>query len=110
MNTQAIAQHLNTTESAIIRVEEWANVLFVVCRKLGARFVSKKVVKNTMNTQPKTINYTYPTGQKIEMILTNKGQYQMYVDGVFNSRIAANDVLSVDSLAAFATTDAVFTY
>lgn len=44
MNT-AIAQHLNVTESAIIRVEEWANVIFAVVRGLGARFVSKKVVK-----------------------------------------------------------------
>lgn len=41
----AIAQHLNITEAAIIRVEEWAHVLFVVCKKLGARFVSKKVIK-----------------------------------------------------------------
>jgi len=41
----AIAQHLNVAESAIVRIEEWAHVLFVVCKKLGARFVSKKVVK-----------------------------------------------------------------
>lgn len=40
-----IAQHLNIAESAIIRIEEWANVLFVVCRKLGGRFVSKRVAK-----------------------------------------------------------------
>jgi len=63
-----------------------------------------------MNTQPKTINYTYPTGEKMEMILTSKGQYQMYVNGVFSSRIDASDVLSVESLEAFATTDAIFTY
>ena len=44
MNT-AIAHHLNVTESAIIRVEEWANVIFTVVRGIGARFVSKKVVK-----------------------------------------------------------------
>ena len=44
MNAQ-IAQHLNIAESAIIRIEEWANVLFVVCRKLGGRFVSKRVAK-----------------------------------------------------------------
>jgi hypothetical protein len=44
MNT-AIAQHLNIAESAIVRVEEWANVMFAVVRGLGARFVSKKVVK-----------------------------------------------------------------
>lgn len=41
----AIAQKLNVLESAIVRVEEWANVLFVVVKGLGARFVSKKVVK-----------------------------------------------------------------
>lgn len=45
MQATAIARHLNIAESAILRIEEWANVLFVVCRKLGARFVSKKVVK-----------------------------------------------------------------
>jgi len=47
MNAQ-IAQHLNVAESAIIRVEEWASVLFVVCRKIGARFVSKKIVKKVV--------------------------------------------------------------
>ena len=49
MNTAAIAQHLNITKSAIVRIEEWANVLFVVCRRIGARFVSKKVVEAVMN-------------------------------------------------------------
>lgn len=43
-NTAAIATKLNVIESAIVRVEEWANVLFVVVKGLGARFVSKKVV------------------------------------------------------------------
>jgi hypothetical protein len=41
----AIATKLNVLESAIIRVEEWAHVLFVVVKGLGARFVSKKVVE-----------------------------------------------------------------
>lgn len=41
--TLQIANHLNIAESAIVRVEEWDNVLFVVCRKIRARFVSKKV-------------------------------------------------------------------
>jgi len=63
-----------------------------------------------MNTQPKTIKYTYPTGEKMEMILTQKGQYQMYVNGAFSSRIDASDVLNAETLAIFATTDAVFTY
>ena len=41
----AIAQHLNVTESAIIEVQEWARVLWVRVKGLGARFVSKKVAK-----------------------------------------------------------------
>lgn len=44
MNAQ-LAKHLNIIESAIIRVEEWSKVFFVVVRGLGARFVSKKAVK-----------------------------------------------------------------
>lgn len=44
MNAQ-IASHLNVAESAILRVEEWAHVLFAVVKGLGARFVSKKVVE-----------------------------------------------------------------
>jgi hypothetical protein len=44
-NTAAIATSLNVLECAIVRVDEWASVLFVVVKGLGARFVSKKVVK-----------------------------------------------------------------
>jgi hypothetical protein len=43
-NTNAIATKLNVLESAIVRIEEWASVMFVVVKGLGARFVSKKVV------------------------------------------------------------------
>lgn len=56
MNAAAIAQHLNITESAIVRIEEWKNVLFVVCRGLGARFVSKKVVDMKEYTDIKEYN------------------------------------------------------
>jgi hypothetical protein len=44
--TAAIAKHLNVAESAIVRVEEWATVLFAVVKGIGARFVSKKVVED----------------------------------------------------------------
>lgn len=44
MNAQ-IARHLNIVESAIVRVEEWANVIFAVIKGVGGRFISKKVVK-----------------------------------------------------------------
>lgn len=44
MNT-AIATKLNVLESAIVRIEEWTHVLFVVVKGLGGRFVSKKVIK-----------------------------------------------------------------
>lgn len=53
MNAAAVAQHLNIAESAIVRIEEWANVLFVVCRRLGARFVSYQIIK-IMN-EPTTV-------------------------------------------------------
>ena len=55
MNTATIATHLNVLESAITKVEEWANCLFVVVKGLGARFVSKKVVTD----KPSTIEYTW---------------------------------------------------
>jgi hypothetical protein len=44
MNTAAVATHLNVIESAIVKAEEWATVLFVVVKGLGARFVSKKII------------------------------------------------------------------
>ena len=44
----AIATKLNILESAIVRIEEWAHVLFVVIKGIGARFVSKKVVEEKM--------------------------------------------------------------
>jgi hypothetical protein len=43
MNTIAIANHLNVAADAIVEVQEWARVLWVRVRGLGARFVSKKV-------------------------------------------------------------------
>ena len=46
----AIATKLNILESAIVRIEEWAHVLFVVIKGIGARFVSKKVVEEKMET------------------------------------------------------------
>lgn len=49
MNTTAIARHLNVAESAITRCEEWARVLFVVVKGLGARFVSKKIMSSNSN-------------------------------------------------------------
>jgi hypothetical protein len=45
MNTAAIANHLNVAEAAIAEIQEWARVLWVRVRGMGARFVSKKVVK-----------------------------------------------------------------
>jgi hypothetical protein len=50
-NTAAIATKLNVLESAIVRVEEWVNVMFVVVKGLGGRFVSKKVVAVKMETK-----------------------------------------------------------
>jgi len=61
--TAAVAQHLNVVESAIIKIEEWNNVLFVVVKSLGARFVSKKItekkvtVKKLIDTKTGTVSY-----------------------------------------------------
>jgi hypothetical protein len=67
MNTTAIAKHLNIVESAIVRCEEWVNVLFVVAKGIGARFVSKKVVK-----EEKMDNYTY-TEENVRDIAAVRG-------------------------------------
>jgi hypothetical protein len=44
MNATAIAQHLNIAADAIVKIEEWAQVLWVKFVG-GCKFVSKKVVK-----------------------------------------------------------------
>lgn len=63
--TAQIAKHLNVVENAIVRVEKWAKVLFVVVKGLGARFVSKKVieVKNIGLT-----GYELPPGVSFDLI------------------------------------------
>jgi hypothetical protein len=52
----AIATKLNVLESAIVRVEEWVNVLFVVVKGLGGRFVSKKIVETKAMTKVDVAN------------------------------------------------------
>jgi hypothetical protein len=44
--TAAIASRLNVAASAIVEVQEWARVLWVRIKGVGARFVSKKVVED----------------------------------------------------------------
>lgn len=55
-NTAAIATKLNVLESAIVRIEEWASVMFVIVKGLGARFVSKKVVEVEMAATAKRVS------------------------------------------------------
>lgn len=78
MNAQ-IAQHLNVPESAILRVEEWVHVLFAVVKGLGARFVSKKVVKMEVKEY------------------TNFKEYADALDMLEFSAIAGEEVVSVES-------------
>jgi hypothetical protein len=52
MNTTAIATHLNIAQTAIVRIEEWANVLFVVAKGISARFVSKKINVEEKKVKP----------------------------------------------------------
>ena len=49
----AIAQHLNVAQTAILEIQEWASVLWVRVQGLGARFVSKKVIKMSVYDQIK---------------------------------------------------------
>jgi hypothetical protein len=72
MNT-AIAQHLNVPVASILEVQEWARVLWVRVKGLGARFVSKKVVKMA---EPKT----YKFGQGGNIAIATPAKYD-YLDG-----------------------------
>lgn len=47
MSVQAIvASQIGVLPGAILRVEEWVSVLFVVAKKIGGRFVSKSILKS----------------------------------------------------------------
>jgi hypothetical protein len=57
--TANIAAKFNVLEAAVIRVEEWANVMFCVVKGIGARFVSKKlkveeIKMETIETEKRT--------------------------------------------------------
>lgn len=66
----AIAQHLNVSEAAIVKVEEWATVLFAVVKGLGGRFISKKVVQTTK----KEFSY-YEVADRICDLINESGVY-----------------------------------
>lgn len=50
---QAIANHLQVSESDVLRVENWFSVLFVVVKGKGGRFVSERVIAGL--AEPQTI-------------------------------------------------------
>jgi hypothetical protein len=96
MNTAAIANHLNVAASAIVEVQEWARVLWVRVKGLGARFVSKKVVTMTQQA-PQLGDYAdfrefekalieWRTPSVVEEIAE---QYQIlsFRDGTFNATV-----------------------
>lgn len=72
----AIAQHLNVAEQAIIEIQEWASVLWVRVKGLGARFVSKKVTKVETVTHENRF-------RKIEMKPVSKAVMEVYKNGEF---------------------------
>ena len=80
----AIANHLNVSESAVVRVEEWANVLFAVVTGIGARFVSKKIVEDKTMTKEQMV-------EKMEEIggsRWSKGDHdRMYFSGSVIARL-----------------------
>ncbi len=72
MNTQAIiAQQLNILESDIKKVEEWANVIFVVIKKIGARFVSKKIIQEEEKVELHFTPHTQYDAVKAVELLVN---------------------------------------
>lgn len=87
----AIAGHLNVIETAILEVREWAYVLWVRVAGIGCRFVSKKVIANAA---PKSIAYTYPTGEKMELLFTQSGMVQIYANGTLAGRVPVKDVMA----------------
>lgn len=82
MNTAAVARHLNVAESAIVRVEEWAHVLFVVVKGLGARFVSKKVVKVEQIIQVSQLK----AGDRFHYRTVKDGRYVSSIEAVSDAR------------------------
>jgi len=92
MNTNQIAQiatSLNVSPNQIKRSEEWANVLFVVVKGLGARFVSKKVVKMEMTRSQlaKKIasdldctTKVWEKGGKVRVYLSHRGKDYGFVE------------------------------
>ena len=70
----AIASHQNVAESVIVRVEEWASVIFAVVKGLGARFVSKKIVKRELSI---------PKMEQVGSRWTKHGKDRIYFDSDF---------------------------
>ena len=60
-----IAAKLNVLETAIVRIEEWTHVLFVVVKGLGARFVSKKIVEVKKMTSADCMTKKYSVNEII---------------------------------------------
>lgn len=92
----AIAQHLNILESSIVRVEEWANVLFVVCKKLGARFVSKKIGVKSM-TQRELLKKS--VSDLIETTIQKCEANRAYYEDIQADRLRRLDAVTEEWLA-----------
>ena len=103
--TAAIANHLNVAAEAITEIQEWASVLWVRVKGLGARFVSKKVAEAKEMHQydarvfrgefPERITYNYPDGRKMRLdAAINQGYvYKVFVDGRYHSQQSRDAVL-----------------
>ena len=77
MNANQIAQiatALNVSPNQIKRAEEWKNVLFVVVQGKGARFVSKKVIKE-MNIEMNINQFSQEVNQAFGNIFSVKTDF-----------------------------------
>lgn len=91
MNTLAIATHLNVLETAIVRIEEWASVIFVVAKGVGARFVSKKI-----NVEEVEMNTKNPMFAVHEAIKSDHEKVKGFALGDRQYRGAFDDVMKIN--------------
>jgi len=87
MNATAIAQHLNVAQQAIVEIQEWTSVLWVRVKGLGARFVSKKVVRMDQSTVQIRVKDT-PSKSK------GWGRYQLKLNGRLVESVNGKEFIS----------------
>jgi hypothetical protein len=82
--TSNIAAKFNVLESAIVRVEEWASVMFCVVKGIGARFVSKKY---KAREKKMAVDYKTEKYSELETIVRHFDTGAWVIVGTFNGLV-----------------------